>query len=51
MWSGSKSQTVGSAWSCMHLNLAELNAQTLTRHLWFSLRVSYETVLGSAATL
>ena len=51
MWSGSKSQTVGFAWSCMHLNLAELNGQTLTRHLWFSLRVSYETVLGSIATL
>ena len=24
----------------MHLTLAELNGQTLTRHLWFSFRVS-----------
>ena len=51
MWSGSKSQTVGFTWSCMHLNLVELNGQTLTKHLWFSLRVNYETVLGSVATL
>ena len=40
MWSGSKSRTVGFTWSCMHLTLAELNGRTLTRHLWFSFRVS-----------
>ena len=40
MWSGSKSRTVGFAWSCMHLTLPELNSRTLTRHLWFSLCVS-----------
>ena len=40
MWSGSKYQTAGFAWSCMHLTLAELNGRTLTRHLWFSFRIS-----------
>ena len=40
MWSGLNSQTVGFACSCMHLTLAELNGRTLTRHLWFSFRVS-----------
>ena len=40
MWSGLKSQTVGFTWSCMLLTLAELNGRTLTRHLWFSFRVS-----------
>ena len=40
MWSGSKSRTVGFTSSCMHLTLAELNGRTLTRHLWFSFRVS-----------
>ena len=40
MWSRSKSRTVGFAWSCMHLTLAELNGRTLTRHLWLSFRVS-----------
>ena len=40
MWSGSKSRTVGFTWSCMDLTLAELNGRTLTRHLWFSFRVT-----------
>ena len=35
MWSGSKPRTVG-----FQLTLAELNGQTLARHLWFSFRVS-----------
>ena len=39
LWSGLKLQTVGFAWSCMHLTLTELNGH-LTRHLWFSFRVS-----------
>ena len=40
MWSGSKSRTVGFTWSCMCLALAGSNGRTLTRHLWFSYRVS-----------
>ena len=35
-----KSRTVGFTWSCMHLTLAKLNGQTLTRQLWFSFRFS-----------
>ena len=40
MWSGSKSRTVGFAWLCIHLTLAKLNGQSLTRHLRFSFLVS-----------
>ena len=45
MWSGSKSRTVGFTWSCMHLTLAELNGRTLTRHLWFSFRISKKPLI------
>ena len=46
MWSGSKSRTVGFAWSCMHLSLAELNYRTLTRHLWFRFRVRINRLIS-----
>ena len=46
MWSGSKSQTVGFAWSCMHLSLTELNYRTLTRHLLFRFRVRINRLIS-----
>ena len=43
IWSGLKSRTVGFVWSCMCFTFAELNGRTLTRHLWFSFRVTQKT--------